>query len=382
MLRTALQSATGRGYSAQDVEHIAEQAWSGVVSTGGATLIGQGVADTTPREYATLVAVDDIAAAFAAACQIEIFTSRHGLPDTPHAARERAREGWAVFRELADQAGHLEHGTGADLSAAWPRLKAIQERTVDEQKIRKIAAMAGRMYVTLKGQKAKKARHVPERVVGVETGSDIGSLLPSEYALLGAPGAREDLLARITRRQALQLKREGKQKKGRGPLVLALDESGSMEDDRDIWAKSVMTALTRIAWEEKRPVRVVHFSTATRVHRLDPKDHRALIEAQSLFLDGGTDIGTALDVAADEVEDMAKHGIPGADVVLISDGGDASGRIAATLDRLDRNKVRLWSIAIGPEFRGLLKDRAAQYIHVAGDGAAEDVAAVGGAVGA
>jgi hypothetical protein len=49
---------------------------------------------------------------------------------------------------------------------------------------------------------------------------------------------------------------------------------------------------------------------------------------------------------------------------------------------MDAQQVRLWSIAIGPEFTGQLRDRAAQYVHVVGDGAAEDVGAVGGAVGA
>jgi uncharacterized protein with von Willebrand factor type A (vWA) domain len=385
MLRDAIKSATRRGYTEGQAEAVTEAVWRGVVSTGGADLIGVAVADTTPTEYAALLATDDIAAAFATAAVVEAFTQTdaHGSPDlptTPHQSRQLAYEGWASFRELADQAGHLEHGTGADMSAAWPVFKEFTKKDIDQDKIRRIAELAGRMFALLKGQKAKRAPRVPEEVTGVELGGEFGSLLPHEYARLGHEATKRELMARVARRQAQQLRREGKEKKGRGPLVLALDESGSMEGgDREIWAKAVATALTRIAWEDKRPVRIVHFSTATKVHKLDPGDHAGLLKAQNLFLDGGTDIGVALDVAADEVDDMAKAGVPGADVVLISDGGDAGARVNWALDKLDRHQTRLWSIAIQVPMHGALKERAAEYIYLL-EGKAEDVDKVAGAV--
>jgi uncharacterized protein with von Willebrand factor type A (vWA) domain len=329
--------------------------------------------------------VEDIAAAFATAAIVDSFTETEQgtpvLPSTPHEARQRAYEGWAAFRELADQAGHLEHGTGADMSAAWPVFKEFTQKNIDQAKIRRIAELAGRMFALLKGQRAKRVERVPEEVVGVEPGGEFGALLPLEYALLGHPVTERHLMARVAERRAQQLKRSGKEKKGRGPLVVALDESGSMEGgDREVWAKACMTALTRVAWEDKRPVRVVHFSTATKVHKLDPGDHATLLKAQNLFLDGGTDIGVALDVAADEVEDMSRTGTPGADVVLISDGGDAGARIGRALDKLDRCQTRLWSIAIQVPMQGQLKDRAAEYIYLRDGQSAEDVEQVAGAV--
>lgn len=354
MLRDAIERSG-------DNEALAESIWRGVVASGEGGIVAQAVADTTPRKYATLLATNDIAAAYATATMLDYFASAN--PASPHEARQIAHAGWAEFLMLADQAGHVQHGLGGDLSAAWPVFKEFQQSRVDKEKIRRIAEMAGRMYRLLKGAKARRVEGIPEEVVGTEMGHDIAALVPQEYALwaAGIP-TRTEVAMRLSESRAVQLKREGKEVKGRGPLVVALDESGSMHDHRDEWAKAAMTALTRIAWEDRRPVKIVHFSTATKVQELKPGDHRGLLKAQATFLDGGTDIGTAMEVASDEVTEWAKAGIIGADVVLISDGGDAGRRIPGALDELERYKTRLFSVAIDIPFTGPLKERASEYV--------------------
>lgn len=377
MLVTAIEDANGD-------EALAEAIWRGVTGAGEGALVSQAVADTTPPKFATLLATDDIAASYATATLLSHFYGhRHTPPRTPHEARQIAHKGWAEFLVLAEQAGHVTHGLGGDLSAAWPVFKEFSNASIDKEKLRRIAEMAGRMYKLLKGAKAQRVEGVPEEVVGTEHGGDIAALIPQEYALWGAGiPTRTELAMRLSEDRAVQLKREGKEVKGRGPLVVALDESGSMESHRDEWAKAAMTALTRIAWEDRRPVKIVHFSVATRVQELKPGDHRGLLKAQATFLDGGTDIGTAMMVAAEEVEDWAKQGITGADVVLISDGGDAGGRVPRALDSMEQHKTRLFSIAIDVPFQGALKERAAEYVFLNGQDMkdAGKVAGVAGAV--
>jgi Mg-chelatase subunit ChlD len=365
-------------------EATAAAVYAGVTGQGGIENgIAVAVADTAPREYVVLVATDDIAAAFASVCLLDAFRTEPPHR-TPRDARRVADKGWQAFRALADQAGHLEHGLGADMSAAWPVLKAVQELRPDPEKMRRIATLAGRMYAALKGKKERRAANIPEEVVGVETGGDITALLPGEYALLATDPTKRHLFRQLTERRVLQFERRGKETKGRGPLVIALDESGSMQHHRDEWAKAAMTALTRIAWEDKRPVVVVHFSTATRVQILKPGDSAGVVKAQHTFLDGGTNIGRAMMVASDEVKNLETAGHRGADVVLVSDGGDAGSSVPAALTELQRRGARLWSIAIDTPFVGALRDEAAEYVHLTDadlrktDGALR----VGGAVGA
>jgi uncharacterized protein with von Willebrand factor type A (vWA) domain len=331
-------------------------------------MIAMAIADTAPTAYVVLLARDDIPAAFATGVIAEVFASNLA-PASPSAARRLAEHGWVMFRKLADQAGHKEHGTGADMSATWPILKEIAELQPDPEKVRRIALLAGRMYDALKGAKARRTKQ-PDEIVGIKTGSDFQNLIPAEYALLGTAPTKHLLFQAISERKAIEYERTGTSRKARGPLVLVLDESGSMRHasqkyERDDWAKAAMTALTRIAWEDKRPVIVVHFSTSTRAVVLKPGDHAGLVRAQHTFLDGGTDIATALEVGLLEVANLAAAGHAGADVVLISDGGDASGwRLQPALSAMKAQNVRLWSIAIDMPFHGDLKDQAAEYVHL------------------
>jgi uncharacterized protein with von Willebrand factor type A (vWA) domain len=215
---------------------------------------------------------------------------------------------------------------------------------------------------------------VPEEIVGVTTGGDVQSLLPGEYAMLAMPATRMEASRRLLGRETQQYQKSGVEKMARGPLAIVLDESGSMTDldpegGRNTWAKAAATALTRLAWEHKRDVVWVHFSVATRVSVLKPGDHKALLRAQTSFLDGGTDIGAALDVAGDEIQALAKRGHKGADAVLISDGGNeqssrTSYRLDRALDGLNALGARLFSVAIQVPFVGPLKDRAARYVHL------------------
>ena len=348
-----------------DNEETATEVYAGVtgVGVGDGGLITLAVADTQPMEYAVLLATEDIAAAFATGEILDAFTYSP-VPKTPHEARRIAHEGWRRFRLLADQAGHVEHGLGGDLSDPWPVFKEVQDLKPDEAKMRRIAELAGRMYQALRGAKDKRVKGIPEEVIGTEQGGDIANLLPQEYALLSTDPTKRHLFQQLTERRTMQFERAGKEKKGRGPLVVAQDESGSMEGERDEWAKAAMTALTRIAWEERRPVVMVHFSTATKVQILKPGDAVAVVRAQHTFLDGGTAIGRALMVGVDEVKNLASIGHRGADVVLISDGGDAGGLIDEAFTEMRAAGTRLWSIAIDVAFNGPLKDGAAEYVHL------------------
>jgi hypothetical protein len=362
---------------------LAEQIYAGVTGRGTIdTLEGHSIADTVPQDFAVLLMTDDIPAAAATAIILETFESKP-TPQTPREARLIAHEGWARFRKLAEEV--RETDKGGDLSEAWPRFAATEKMDVHSQeKLREIADLAGRMLKALKGAKQKKATAVPEEVVGVRTGAEIEALLPQEYAMLGMAPTEMEAFRRLEAGETQQFERRGTESMARGALAIAIDESGSMNGQENVWAKAAATALTRMAWEDKRDVVWVHFSTATRVNTLKPGDVAGLVKAQNSFMDGGTDIGTAVQVAADEIKDLGKRGQKGADAVVISDGGDAGYGISNAIDELDGMEAKLFSIAIGPEFTGQLKDRSAKYVHLDHRDmrSTKGATAVGGAVGA
>jgi uncharacterized protein with von Willebrand factor type A (vWA) domain len=57
----------------------------------------------------------------------------------------------------------------------------------------------------------------------------------------------------------------GHETEGQGPIIIAIDESGSMTTDYggmtgEVWSKAVMLALLSIARLQKRDLAVIHFS--------------------------------------------------------------------------------------------------------------------------
>jgi uncharacterized protein with von Willebrand factor type A (vWA) domain len=361
--------------SRPDDVRLASEVWEGVTGVGvrgrTPTMITQAVADTAPAEYVILLARDDIAAGFATACIYDVFQS-NPKPGSPHAARRLAEHGWRTFINLAKQGGHQRHGTGGDQSTSWQITKAAQEVKPDPEKVRKISLLAGRMYAALKGARAQRVQ-APQEIVGIKTGDEFEELIPSEYAFLAAGDVTKmALFQALSERKAVQYEKSGRERRSRGPLVILVDESGSMRHvanaggyERDDWAKAAMTALTRIAWEDKRPVVVVHFATFTRAAVLPPGAHGDLIRAQHTFLDGGTAIGAAIEVGVMEVETLAKGGHTGADLVLITDGGNTgSYTLEGPVDTMLKADVRLFTVAIDCEITGLLKDKASEYVHL------------------
>jgi uncharacterized protein with von Willebrand factor type A (vWA) domain len=223
------------------------------------------------------------------------------------------------------------------------------------------------MYVALRGAQARKIHGIPSEVYSVEQGNDLARLLPAEQVLLTEPVLEIAALERIASRRAAQYAVRGTTKVSKGPLVIALDESGSMGGERNDWAKAAAVALSRVATEEKRPVSVVHYSTSTVIQPLPAGDTEALLKMIRHFLGKGTAIGLALGVAVQQVRELAQKGQKGADIILVTDGidGDIQAQETAIAEG-DVIGARLWTVAIECDIpdRSPLRARAAHYIRL------------------
>jgi Mg-chelatase subunit ChlD len=319
--------------------------WNAVVGMGTARpgSFAEAVADTAPVAHAALLASDDVAAAYA----FELFWKTPWSATSPFELRSLARETWAKFVEKAESTADLATGFGWDVSAAWTRTQEVALAQGDMSHVERVARLAGRMYVALRGARAGRVRGIPTEVYSVEQGSDVGRLLPSEQILLTEPLLETAVLERIATRRAAQYAVRGDARQSKGPLVLALDESGSMRGRRNEWAKAAAVALSRVAMGDRRAVSVVHYSTSTVTAPLKQGDGGAMLQMVRHFLGGGTAIGLALGIAVQEVNSLARKGQKGADIVLVTDGvdGDESAQ-AHAIDEATALGIRLWTVAI------------------------------------
>lgn len=340
--RTVKRAAAENAFLAADL-------WNAILGLGAPPAQGsfaEAVQDTIPVEHMALLSTDDVAGAYA--FDLMWGTARNPPPNaTPFELRDLARELWKTFHAQAEKTEHIASGFGWGIAAAWAHTEDVKLAQGDMTQVERIARLAGRMYVALRGAQARKIHGVPSEVYSVEQGNDLARLLPAEQVLLTEPVLEIAALERIASRRAAQYAVRGTTRVSKGPLVIALDESGSMGGTRNEWAKAATVALVRVATVERRPVSVVHYSTSTVIQPLPPGDTEALLKMIRHFLGGGTAIGLALGVAVQQVRELAQRGQKGADVILITDGidGDVTAQ-ANAIKEGDAIGARLWTVAI------------------------------------
>lgn len=186
--------------------------------------------------------------------------------------------------------------------------------------LKKFAALLGR----LKAMAAKKAKSRAEtgsqRVPRLETGKDLKRLIPSEFARLAHPALRVGFYQDWSRGNLRLRSTEEKKTLGRGPVVVCEDASGSMDGDRQQWAKGVVLSLAHFAKVQKRDFgyimydSVVHIADTYPGGRIGAEDLLRIAEARA---GGGTNFEAPLRRA---VEMIVKGGLKKADIAFITDG--------------------------------------------------------------
>src|SRR5205823_5182219 len=169
-----------------------------------------------------------------------------------------------------------------------------------------------------------------EEVFEVRLGSDLERLLPPELLALHHPLLRRDFARRLVEGRLLSYSLRGADQRGRGPMIVCLDGSGSMAGDKEIWSKAVALTLLEIARRQRRLFRFICFSSAdTPLFTLDlnPRERHEVQEDRALdvaeyFPGGGTDFETPLSAALDCLR-AARY--RRGDVVLITAGECRAG---------------------------------------------------------
>lgn len=365
----ALKQSAVLQRAAQSDSELARELWLATKGEGdpAADSYAEAAYDLAPVEYSNLLSAGGTANDFALDCLWQHTDEARGA--TPHEQRELAREAWGRFEDRAEKAGDVEYGLGFDQSLAWECTREFDTSVARGLgSVEEIARLAGRMLGQLRKAKANKVTAAPEEIYDIELGSDVGRLLPSELVHLGEP-TEVILLDALAGGKALQYAMKGSDEAGKGPLVIALDESGSMHNTRGVWAKAAAVALIRTAWQDDRVCAVVHWSSSVSTRILRPGDGAGLLAVLKHWLGGGNECQLALDNAADLVDTLQGKGDRGADVILVTDGVEnMTDEHDAAIDRIEARDARLWTIGIECpiEEDACIRARAEHYTHLDG----------------
>lgn len=313
--------------------------------------------DTEPQDVTGLPVIDG---------QGQVFQAADGLGGEITAIIKNA----VVQAESAKRAVRIAC-RGEDPGKRGPKLLSLA--LSDNEALRRILEAAGKISAASAAE-LRKSDTSKARVIGVQRGGDVARTLAPELAGLRHPALRAVTLARIAQREALEYRLGGEEKVERGPMVLMLDESGSMEYDlgsatRFEWAKAVVIAALDLCAKQRRELYYATFDDGVgKVHRFAPNGTQAqvadprhlgwyaqdrptaVMELMTLSLGGGgTNFDRPLSVGVAIAKAAKANARP--DLVFVTDGeapvsAATAERVIAAKRDLDL-KIRLVQIG-GP----------------------------------
>jgi uncharacterized protein with von Willebrand factor type A (vWA) domain len=230
--------------------------------------------------------------------------------------------------EAADDVAELEDlasacGMGGEGGRRDPkRIAELFRRVRSSAKLRRIMELAGRYRMVAQSKQRRKTTHGMDDLVGVTLDGEVGRLVASELARLALPETELDALRRVVERQAMCRDHRASEPVGKGPIIVAVDESGSMHGDKVDTAKALALALAWVARRQRRWCGLVAYSgdTGHRLLALPPGgwDEVAVLGWLEPFLGGGS----SLDVPVREMPEFYRRlGAPAGrtDVVFVTD---------------------------------------------------------------
>ena len=274
-------------------------------------------------------------------------------------AAEEVEEADEMQKALG-QAEGMGQGEAAQ-SANLDKIRATFQRLRSSRRLKDIFERAGAYRRAARAVQQNKTRHGYDDMIGFELSGDVARLLPSELALLDDDDLELDLLRRIVEHQAMSSAYEGIENQNKGPVVVVVDESGSMSGAPIANAKALALSMAWIAKHQKRWCALVGFSGGTEGVRCVLKpgkwDQTELLNWLDHFWGGGTEYHVPFNRLPNEY--WKEMGAPKGktDMIVISDGiiripSDITNQF---LDWKTRESVRVISIVLGAGAGGLEK---------------------------
>lgn len=242
--------------------------------------------------------------------------------------RQAARNACKKATETADNhnsamsAFGQGNDSGLKQTASPGMKKKLAEKLVNDEHLRKIAELAGRFRRIALDKQKSKTRHGTDEISDITIGDDLARLIPAELMKLTHPTLKKDFFKRYLEKSLMQYQLRGKEKEGRGPLIVCVDESGTMSGNRDVWAKAVAMALLHVAQKQKRKFFMIHYdSRVTRTDEfLGKTNPLEIMDAISHYTGGGTEFEEPLNMAFQMIHKGKDTGYKKADIVFITDG--------------------------------------------------------------
>lgn len=230
-------------------------------------------------------------------------------------------------------------------------------RRLSGSRVSRFASLIGSFRATARAERRRRIVGVPEEVIGVHLGEDVLRLSAEEVIAMAIPELEDDFMVRAATGRLLVNTMTGTAAQGRGPIVMVVDESSSMNTQaggitREAWSKAFALALAEVARIGGRDLTYIGFSSASEQRTVHfpagATPIEKILDMVEHQFNGGTAYVPALNAALDVVQGQSA-GNRG-DIVFVTDG-EHPGLPACLVARFDAVKaatsMRVFAATIG-----------------------------------
>lgn len=235
-------------------------------------------------------------------------------------ALKQAKDEVEAVKDLMDMQG-WGSGSGDESEGGSIDDKLKNAKTLlRSAKLRKIIKEAGRIKNLME---AKRKSRIPLQttITGVKTGNDLMNLLPVEYGKFAHTKTRRLFIKDYSERNLLEFEKHSIQKAHSGPVIVLIDNSGSMAGENEVWSKALGMAYLMMCQKEKRDFYAVHYDEYPQREYEFKKGVFKTDELNnfiSFFSGEGTEWEPVLNRAIQLIEKSEIY--KNADIILITDG--------------------------------------------------------------
>lgn len=277
-------------------------------------------------------------------------------------AQERVDEINEIQRMLGSGSGAGDED-GTNNGMGLQSVTDVWNRIKNNARLRRILNLAGRYRRCAQAKQRTKQSHGYDDMVGVELAGEISRLLPIELSKLADEDFELDALRRLVEKQSMCREYRGIEKQGKGPIVVCVDESSSMDGDKIAEAKAFALAMAWVAKHQKRWIALVSFAVGStgRTCVLPPNkwDQEKLLIWLSNFMGGGTKMTVPYKTVPFELWESDDFNPPKGktDMIVITDGVVNVGSLMANdfNEWRERENVRSITLIIGNDHAGDLR---------------------------
>jgi uncharacterized protein with von Willebrand factor type A (vWA) domain len=230
-------------------------------------------------------------------------------------------------------------GTGHDVKVPFDMKRSVLEKIRNSPTLKEFTDLIGRYKEAALVEQKRKSKEISIELESIKTGKDFQDALPSEKMSLCNETTKKDFERKMTENQLLTYDKESHYQKHKGPIIICIDESGSMQGDKETWAKALAVGILEIAQNQKREFACIPYDSRVRKVIEIKKDEinpQKILEIAEEKASGGTDFESPLREASKLID---KSNFKQADIVFITDGDcGVSDRFIREFKKLKEDK--------------------------------------------